>query len=173
MTPELDTFTAYFNTLSIEERMRLTAHFLSVTGGRLSPFNSPVPVAAALIPIATPNGMALLGGVRGIQPGFGAIGFPGGYLEPMENGPVAVAREVFEETSLQTNPEDYELITTDIAKSNTLLLIYLCRKVYSIDCLTTLPVSREVLAHIPVFRDTQLAFTLHAKARDWYFSKFF
>lgn len=67
----------------------------------MSEYNNPVPVAVAMVPLFCPTvGRGLLGVVRGIEPGYGGIAFPGGYVDEHETIERAVVRELQEETGL-------------------------------------------------------------------------
>ena len=167
--PIFKTFLEFFSTLTLEERIALGAEFNKHTKGRLSPFNSPCPVAIALIPVQTKDGLRLLGGVRGIEPGYGLIALPGGYLEPLEHGSTATAREVFEETGLVTDATKYKLVGEEIAKSNTTLLFYLYNETFGEEVLSKLIDTPEVLEHVLISPTTPIAFALHKKFVDWFF----
>lgn len=107
---KLKEFMATYKTLSEGEKFALAKMFNQETGGKLSPYNSPQPVAVALIPIFNPeNGdWWVLGGVRAIAPKIGEVALPGGFFEPLEHGGQAAKREVFEETGLDLDPSKFQ-----------------------------------------------------------------
>lgn len=107
---KLKDFMATYKTLSENEKFSLAKMFNQETGGKLSPYNSPQPVAVALIPIFEPNHGQwwILGGVRAIAPKIGEVALPGGFFEPLEHGGQAAKREVFEETGLDLDPNKFQ-----------------------------------------------------------------
>ena len=123
-------FVAYYQTLTEKEKFGLAGAFNKATGGKLSPFNSPQPVAVAVIQVQDGDEIKLLGMVRGIPPKIGEIAFPGGFNNTLEDGIAAVVRELFEETGLKTNPEDYKYVGELMSPTNNNLLFYMNSNVF-------------------------------------------
>jgi ADP-ribose pyrophosphatase YjhB (NUDIX family) len=64
---------------------------------------------AAGVFLVSPDHQNVLLTTRGIEPGKGSLGIPGGFLDADESAEVAVVREVHEEIGLE--PEDYGTLT--------------------------------------------------------------
>lgn len=74
----------------------------------------------------------------------GLIGFFGGKLEPGESAATAVSREIGEETSLQTNPDDFSVVGPIAVESDHgLQVVSILGTVFQI----ALPVGAEITAH--------------------------
>lgn len=167
-------FVEYFQALAEPEQLALGQRFHEITGGKLSPYNSPNPVVIALVPVETPRGTCLLGVRRAIDPGRGQIALPGGYVEPGEEVEVAAAREVWEETGAQVDPAGFRACGLPRqGKHNTLLcfLVSDTRLSYSefehlCDNLHPGGESSEVVLVDP---STLLAFPLHQKVVSEFF----
>lgn len=100
-------------------------HFAALLKKRGFIFNlyqNPTPVATALIPVSTNQGIRLLSVVRNIEPQRGGIGLPGGYVDKLENFEQAAARETWEETGLKLLPEDFSLILSRVTQQNNTLV---------------------------------------------------
>lgn len=163
----VENFIAYYNTLNEGEKFKLGGLFNKETGGKLSPYNSPNPVAVGVLQIQDGEKIKLLGIVRGILPKIGEIAFPGGFQNPLENGKIAAAREIKEETGLDTNPEDYSILDTKMSPTNNELIFYINKNIYPKEILDTLfcnPDEKgvvEVTGFVLIDRDTPMAFPFH------------
>ncbi len=125
-TPEVSAFIALFQSLSEPDQFRLGALFNQATGGKLSPYNSPSPVAVAVVPVLTDNGYRVLGVRRAIEPNKGRLALPGGFVNPGEEPRAAAAREVLEETGLALDVESFfPQCDARAAGGNTTLLFYI------------------------------------------------
>lgn len=128
-------------------------------------YDNPLPVAVALIPLVGGSAPALLGIIRGNNPGRGGIALPGGYVDHMESFEMGCAREVQEECGIVTSPEDWELVCSRIAPNNRVLVF--CRLKPRPDRQKHLigsiifPVSDEVLGLATIQADTELVFPTH------------
>src|SRR5215813_12854269 len=67
-------------------------------------YRNPLPVAVVLVPVDR----GLLVVRRNIEPGFGKLALPGGYVDFLESWQQAGAREVFEETGLRLAPAEIQ-----------------------------------------------------------------
>lgn len=105
----LQTLIAQYQSLNETEKFALGKTFREATGGKLSPYNSPQPVAVALIPVFNPitGETWLLAGRRAIAPKIGEVALPGGFFEANEHGQEAAKREVLEETGLDLDPSKF------------------------------------------------------------------
>lgn len=125
----------------------------------------PLPVVVALIPLTSRTGPALLGIVRGIEPGIGGLALPGGYVDEMESFEMACAREVQEECGITTSAPDWELVCSRISPNNRVLVFCRLKQgpwgapavVGDID----LPVSEEVRGLAAIYMESELVFSTH------------
>lgn len=170
-------FIEHFKSLSESEKFKLGGLFNKETGGKLSPYNSPTPVAVGLIQIQDGEEIKLLGVVRGIPPKVGEIAFPGGFVNTLEAGKVAAAREVKEETGLDTNPDDYIIVDDQPTPNNNSLVFYINKNVYPKEILNTLKCEAdakgilEVTGFVLIDKDTPMAFPLHKQIATEFFEQ--
>lgn len=132
-------------------------------------WNNPVPVAVALLPLKTSDGrFALLGIVRARDPGAGGLAMPGGFVDEMESIEAACAREVYEETSLETNAGDWQIVCSRITPQNRVLLF--CRFKHELDeqRLAELPLCDEIAGFCRLDGGQQLVFATHQEVLSQY-----
>ena len=133
--------------------------------GQMS-YKNPLPVAVGLVPVGD---QGLLMVRRDIDPGKGALALPGGFIEIGESWQEACAREVFEETQLQLDPDSIEDFCVLSAPDGTVLIFGLAEAVDPADVPEFEPTpeasERVVLAELT----EELAFPLHTDAaRLWF-----
>ena len=138
----------------------------------MSEYNNPVPVAVAMVPLFCPTaGRGLLGVVRGIEPGYGGIAFPGGYVDEHETIERAVVRELQEETGLHL-PEvcRWRFRTSRVTPQNRLLFFFEYTDVLSWDEVRDNAVlDAETLAVSLILPDTDIVFPTHrTEAREFF-----
>jgi ADP-ribose pyrophosphatase YjhB (NUDIX family) len=131
--------------------------------GQLS-FRNPLPVAVLLVPV--PGG--LLGVRRGIEPGYGQLALPGGFINYGESWQAAATREVFEETGVSIPVEEIQLFAARSTPNGAHILIF-----GLVPPLTALPafvLDQETLAVVTLTGAEPLAFTLHTDVVAEYFA---
>jgi ADP-ribose pyrophosphatase YjhB (NUDIX family) len=77
-------------------------------------WDNPLPVAVTLVPVRTaggtgPEGSGIVVVRRGIEPGYGQLALPGGFMEVGESWQEAAARELREETTIEADPATVRL----------------------------------------------------------------
>lgn len=152
--------------------------FLNVEGyprrcdscGKLT-FRNPAPVGVLLVPIRRPTGpLGVVTVRRNIQPGFGELALPGGYLEPGETWQAGAAREFFEESGVKIDPDTIRLLDVHSAPNDTLLIFGESAPLAAGDLSGFFPTS-EVQELVVIERPVPLAFDLHEKVVADFFSR--
>ncbi len=125
-------FCQWFQALSETEKFQAGRQFQALTGGTLSAYANPKPVAVGVVPVQTPEGVRLLGVRRAIEPRLGAVALPGGFMDELERPAQAAAREVAEETGITLPEERFAAFGEPVATGNgTLLMFYACSSALS------------------------------------------
>lgn len=167
----VETFIHYFQSIPEGEKYRLGKLFNEKTGGKLSQHNNPIPVVVSLIQVEDEGEIKLLGVRRGIPPHVGEIALPGGFQDFMEEPHVSAAREILEETGLQTDVEDYEIYGNPLmSPTNNMLIFFKNKNVFPSSILEELKLNSEVLEFVLVDENTPLCFPLHEKKAKEYFA---
>jgi ADP-ribose pyrophosphatase YjhB (NUDIX family) len=166
-------FITYYQSLSEGEKFKLGGYFNHTTGGKMSPYNSPTPVAVALIQVEDGDEIKILAVRRGIMPKIGELALPGGFVDQMEESNLAAVRETLEETGLVTHAEDYSVVGTPrITHNNNMLIFFKNKNVYPKSIMETLKLNSEVTEFALIDSNTPLAFPLHEEAvRDYFAPK--
>ena len=176
--PTIESIAAWFSALPEADQFAAARKFKQITGGTLSAYANPKPVAVALVSVDTNEGRRLMGVRRTIEPGLGRIALPGGFMEEGESAAMAAAREVREETGLDVLTSIHFVRDgQDCPAGNGTLLLF-CRSVVALtlqqfeECAQALARSGDGEANELVLIDerTELAFPLHAKAAMGFFA---
>lgn len=169
--PLVRDFIAFFQSLSEGEQFKLGATFHAATGGKLSPFNSPSPVAVAVVKVDTPDGLRVLGLRRAIAPHIGRVALPGGFVQPDEEPVNAAVREVLEETGIALAASDFEdTCHARAAANNNSLQFFRSSRALSFQEFEQARADLKAKGDGEAFelllleRDTPLAFPLHEEA---------
>ncbi len=167
-----------YHLLTEEEKFVLTKIFNQETGGKLSPYNSPEPVALTLLPVHDPvtGEFFIVAGRRTIEPGNGLIALPGGYVEHHEQPNVAGAREMFEETGIQLNPQKLVPIfsprTTSKTNCTLIFMLYTESFPFTVQELNQILIdskSTETSEMALIKNGTELAFPVHEEVVTHFF----
>lgn len=101
---------------------------------------------------------------RSINPKKGGWCLPGGFLDVGETWKEGMSREVFEETTLEINPEEFELIAIEYNEDKSMELKFgITHKIRTIDDLKTFESNDEVSEIMIGNYATELCFPLHQK----------
>lgn len=169
--PRFTEFLNFYLTLDESEKFKLSGVFTQITGGKLSPYNSPTPVAVSLIQIKIDDEIKLLGVRRGIHPKLGEIALPGGFVNTLEQLSVAAQRETEEETGLKTEIKDYKYLDSQTVASNNLLIFLKNEVIYPVSIMDKLILNSEVTEFVLIDKDTPIAFPLHKQIIDEFFNE--
>lgn len=177
---KLDSFMKTYQKLTEDEKFILAKTFNKKTGGKLSPYNSPEPVALTLLPVHDPvtGEFFIVAGRRTIEPGYGLIALPGGYVEHHEQPNVAGAREMFEETGIQLDPNKLvPIFSPRTSKSNCTILFMLYTESFpfTVEQLNQILIesqSTETSEMALIKNGTKLAFPAHEEVVTHFFDNF-
>jgi 8-oxo-dGTP diphosphatase len=134
-------------------------------------FRNPIPVAVGLLPFVTiDNNFGLLLVKRAIKPYVGELCLPGGFVNWGESWQEAVSREIFEETSVITQPNEFLLKDVHSTPDNARILIFgYSRQVRSVKEIENFKPTNESSATLVGLHDTKLCFSLHQLVyNDWF-----
>ena len=137
-----------------------------------STFRNPIPVAVGLVPVKKNNCVGLLLTKRAIQPFIGQLCFPGGFVDWAESWQEAISREIKEETSIITDPNEFQLVGAHSTPDNSRILIFgLTSKIRTIDILENFQPNNEVSDILVGDTSTKLCFSLHQSIYDQWFQQ--
>lgn len=128
-------------------------------------YRNPLPVAVALVPV----GRGLLVIQRDIEPRRGELALPGGYIDHEEDWRHACARELREETGLETDPSAVRIEQVESAPDGTLLVFGRCAPA-SLEAVDALVPCEEVQDVLVIQEPSPMAFPLHEAVVRHYFT---
>ena len=76
-------------------------------------YRNPLPVVVTLLPVVAPEANGLVVIRRTIEPGYGELALPGGYIDYGESWQQACVRELREETGIEADHTRVALVATD------------------------------------------------------------
>jgi ADP-ribose pyrophosphatase YjhB (NUDIX family) len=127
---------------------------------------NPLPVAVVLVPID--DGVLLVR--RSIPPRQGMLALPGGYINLGESWQAAGAREVFEETGLQLDPQEIRDFRVLSAPDGTVLIFGLAGRRRAAELPAFAPTD-EASECVVLRSPEELAFPLHTQAVSEFFAR--
>jgi ADP-ribose pyrophosphatase YjhB (NUDIX family) len=128
-------------------------------------YRNPLPVVVVLLPV----GEGVLAVRRAHRPAQGQLALPGGFIELPESWQEAGARELQEETGVQTGPERLTVFRVYSAPDGT-LLIFALAPAHSEDDLPPFSPSPEASERVILPAPVELAFSLHTRVLGEYFA---
>lgn len=128
-------------------------------------YNNPHPVAVALLPVSDKGRTGILIGERGIEPGLGKWGLPGGYVDEADpNLRSAAQRELWEETGV-TVPVDEFAYLYDFNNGKQALSFWITARTLTLDEVEKVFVPCPECPAVGVaFEPRELAFSSHTEA---------
>ncbi|MFJ1757905.1 NUDIX domain-containing protein [Kitasatospora sp. NPDC088134] len=133
-------------------------------------YRNPLPVTVALLPVHHPDGDTRLTVIRRtIEPGYGQLALPGGYVDYGESWQQAVVRELREETGIPADPSEVRLVATESdSRGGFICLFGLLRPRNLADLPPSVP-TEETEGWQLATVDTQLVFPFHTRvAGSWF-----
>lgn len=132
-------------------------------------WNNPLPVAVVLLPVHTGSGTGLVVVRRGIEPGYGRLGLPGGYMEVGESWREAAARELREETTIHADPDAITLFDVHSTPTGHTVLVFGLLPPRPLAGLPPVTATEETLEWFVAEEPVELVFSTHTQAMaDWF-----
>lgn len=145
-------------------------------------FDNPIPVGVGVVPVLStqvdedwkPMIKGFLAVRRAIKPHIGGLCFPGGFLEANETVEHGVAREVWEETGFQINPNELILMNAVSSRPirNRLLIFYLSRTCVTEEQIKSFKSNTEVSELVAANVSTALCFDIHQQILSDIYKKY-
>jgi 8-oxo-dGTP diphosphatase len=133
-------------------------------------WHNPLPVAVALLPVRTDTRTGLVVVRRGIEPGYGKLGLPGGFMEVGESWQEAMVRELREETTIVADPATVRLFDVHSTPTGHTLQVFGLLPVHDPADLPPVVRSEETLEWFVVTEPRDLVFSTHTQAMADYFA---
>lgn len=127
---------------------------------------NPLPVAVALLPVD--DGLLVVR--RDVEPRRGELALPGGFIDHGEAWQAAVVRELYEETGVRADSDDVRLFDVLSAPDGTVLICGVLPGTTTAALPETAPTD-ETTGWELIRGPAELAFPLHARVADAYFSR--
>jgi ADP-ribose pyrophosphatase YjhB (NUDIX family) len=127
---------------------------------------NPTPVAVVQLPV----GDGLLAIRRAIEPAVGKLALPGGFLESNETWQQGCARELLEETGLETDADAIRLFAVHSATAQGLLVVFGLAPARSAAGLPAFVPNGEASEMVVLRGPEPLAFALHTRVVADYFA---
>ena len=87
-------------------------------------WRNPLPVAVAVLPVRTPEGLGVVVVRRDIEPARGQLALPGGFIEYGEEWSEALVRELREETGLRAEAGEARLFAVHGAPAGGTMMVF-------------------------------------------------
>ena len=128
-------------------------------------YRNPIPVVVTLLPVG--NGLVVIR--RSIEPGYGQLALPGGFIDYGETWQEAGAREVWEETEIRIQPDSIKLFHLRNLESLGLILIFGVADSLEAGALPEFRGTEETSERIIAYEPLELAWPHHTNAmREWF-----
>ncbi|MGW6919440.1 NUDIX domain-containing protein [Kitasatospora sp. NPDC054939] len=133
-------------------------------------YRNPLPVVVALLPVDLPGGDRRLVVIRRtIEPGYGELALPGGYVDYGESWQQACVRELREETGIPADPADVTLVSTASDTGGGFLCLFGLLPARPLDALPPSKPTDETDGWQLADPGTPLAFEFHTRvAHTWF-----
>ncbi|ASW54372.1 NUDIX domain-containing protein [Plantactinospora sp. KBS50] len=126
-------------------------------------WRNPLPVAVAVLPVRTDDGLGVVVQRRDIEPGRGLLSLPGGFIEYGEDWRDALVRELLEETTLVADAATVRLYTVLSAPYGGSLMIFGELPEVPFDGLPPSRPTAESTEWLVLTEPAELAFSTHSE----------
>ncbi|MEV0003648.1 NUDIX domain-containing protein [Micromonospora sp. NPDC050980] len=127
-------------------------------------WRNPVPVAVAVLPVRTPEGVGVVAVRRDIEPARGRLALPGGFVEYGEEWSEALVRELREETGLHAEAGDARLFAVHGAPAGGTMMIFGVLPERLAGDLPPSAPTEEATEWLVLTEPVELAFSTHTRA---------
>ncbi|MEV7870273.1 NUDIX domain-containing protein [Streptomyces sp. NPDC088124] len=135
-------------------------------------YRNPLPVAVALLPVTDREGTSLVVITRTIEPAYGGVALPGGFIDHREDWRHALVRELREETGIEAAEQDVTLADALSSPDGHLLLFGLLPERPAASLPPSVPTAETSGLHL-LRAPAELAFPLHTEAvRAWFAGRY-
>ena len=133
-------------------------------------FRNPIPVAVGIMPFKVNNNVGVLVAKRAVKPYIGEYALPGGFVDWTESWKEALSREIMEETTVKTDPEEFFMRDVLSTPDNTRILIFaLSKKIRTLKDIQNFQPNDEVSELLIGNNQTLLCFFLHQQIYNDFF----
>lgn len=133
-------------------------------------WQNPIPVAVTLVPVRVEGGTGIVVVRRGIEPGYGQLGLPGGFMETGETWREAAVRELREETTILADPGSLEIFDVQSSPGGFRLLVFALAPPRDEADLPPMVPNDETLEWFVVTKPEPLVFDNHTSVLERYFA---
>ncbi|WP_317634072.1 adenylosuccinate synthetase [Kitasatospora sp. DSM 101779] len=132
-------------------------------------YRNPLPVVVTLLPVVSPEADGLVVIRRTIEPGYGELALPGGYIDYGESWQQACVRELREETGIEADHARVTLVATDSDTAGGFLCLFGMLPARRIDELPPSVPTPETEGWQFLPTPSRLAFPFHTRvAHAWF-----
>ncbi|MFG1919398.1 NUDIX domain-containing protein [Micromonospora sp. NPDC048898] len=126
-------------------------------------WRNPLPVAVAVLPVRTADGLGVVVVRRDIEPARGLLALPGGFIEYGEDWSDALVRELREETGLIAAAEDARLFAVHSAPTGGTMMIFGVLPEQAAEDLPPSAPTEEATEWLVLTDPVELAFSTHTQ----------
>ena len=126
-------------------------------------WRNPLPVAVAVLPVRTPQGVGVVVVRRDIEPARGQLALPGGFIEYGEEWSEALVRELREETGLLAEAGEARLFAVHGAPAGGTMMVFGVLPERAIGDLPPSAPTEEATEWLVLTDPVELAFSTHTR----------
>ncbi|MFG1656019.1 NUDIX domain-containing protein [Micromonospora chersina] len=133
-------------------------------------WRNPLPVAVAVLPVRTPDGLGVVVVRRDIEPARGQLALPGGFIEYGEEWSEALVRELREETGLLAEADEARLFAVHGAPAGGTMMVFGVLPERPVGDLPPSAPTEEATEWLVLTEPVELAFSTHTRVLADFFA---